>query len=517
MAARRALFDKSTWAFLITLVALTALRIKALQLSPVDLSQDEAQYWAWSQTLAWGYFTKPPLIAWAIAATTNLFNTDAEWAVRLISPIGHAITAFAIWALGRAVYGAWAGFWAGIAWLLAPAVWFSSAVVSTDVLLLPCWALGLWALWQMTQSRGWGWALLLGVAIGVGLQAKYAMFYFPLCVAIAVWWSKPVRQALGGGRGVLAALLALAIIAPNLIWNFGNGFVTAQHTAANARLDPSKLFSVEEFFEFFGSQFAVLGPLLFLALLGLFWRALRRAGGLTDEDRFLLAFTVPMLLLMTVLSFLSRANANWAVTAYPAALVWVVGNLFAGVGGRRFLAAAVVVNVAIGVVTSVGAFNPAFANQFKGVRSSMGWEETAREIALRAIPEPGQPPYTAVLVDDRAMYFELAYYWRHARRARAPLPPVRMWLLRGSAHNSAEASDPMRPEEGARVLVVHSTPGYIPFVSGDFTAFRSVDHLEVPIGGGRTRDLELSIGEGFAPAPRDAEFETRLREAGGRS
>jgi hypothetical protein len=85
-----------------------------------------------------------------------------------------------------------------------------------------------------------------------------------------------------------------------------------------------------------------------------------------------------------------------------------------------------------------------------------------------------------------------------------------MWLLHGEAENSAEERDPMRPEEGARVLVVHQRTDYMPFVAGDFTVFRNVEHLAVPLGGGRSRDLEISVGEGFAPAVRDAAFIERV-------
>ena len=60
--------------------------------------------------------------------------------------------------------------------------------------------------------------------------------------------------------------------------------------------------------------------------------------------------------------------------------------------------------------------------------------------------------------------------------------------------------DPMRPEEGGRVLVVHLTPDYLPFVAADFTVFRTVEHLTIPLGGGINRELEISVGEGFAPA-----------------
>lgn len=511
MLARRAAFDRSTLAFLVILIGMTSLRVVWLRTTTLNLGYDEAQYWAWSQTLDWGYFSKPPLIAWAIAGMTNLLGTDAEWAVRMIAPLGHAVAALAVFALGRSMYGAAAGLWAGVGWLFMPAVWLSSTVVSTDVLLLPLWSIGLYALWRMMQTRAWIWAIVLGLAIGAGLQAKYAMFYFPLCAALAAWWSRPVRAALAGGRGVLAATIALAMLAPNIIWNAAHHFETAQHTAANARLDVTELFSFSELFEFISGQFVVVGPLLFLGLLGLLFRALRRSSGLSDEDRFLLAFMLPMLVLMVVLSFLSRANANWAAASYPAAMVWVAGSFVGSIGGRRFLAAALVVNLALAGVAIAAVLDPAMAANAKGVRTATAWDETAHQIAVRAIAQPNQSPFTAVMVDDRATFYELQYYWRHARRAGAPLPPVRMWLLHADARNSAESSNPMRREEGARVLVVHSKAGYLPFVAGDFTVFRTVEHLSIPLGGTRKRELDVSVGEGFAPAPRDAAFETRLR------
>ncbi len=57
----------STPVVFIILVIITLIRIYSLFISPIELSVDEAQYWHWSQNLDYGYFTKPPLIAWAIA------------------------------------------------------------------------------------------------------------------------------------------------------------------------------------------------------------------------------------------------------------------------------------------------------------------------------------------------------------------------------------------------------------------------------------------------------------------
>ena len=67
------------------LITITLLRIYALYVSPIELSVDEAQYWHWSQNIEFGYFTKPPMIAWAIALSTSVFGNE-EWAVRLFSP-----------------------------------------------------------------------------------------------------------------------------------------------------------------------------------------------------------------------------------------------------------------------------------------------------------------------------------------------------------------------------------------------------------------------------------------------
>jgi len=52
------------------------------------------------------------MVAWAISATTQVFG-DVEWAVRLAAPLAQAASALALYALGRNVYGAWAGFWTG--------------------------------------------------------------------------------------------------------------------------------------------------------------------------------------------------------------------------------------------------------------------------------------------------------------------------------------------------------------------------------------------------------------------
>src|SRR5712691_4999231 len=74
------------------IAAITAARLLWLGYQTAGLYPDEAQYWFWSRHLALGYYSKPPLVAWAIALTTGLFG-DSEFAVRLSAPLLHAAAA----------------------------------------------------------------------------------------------------------------------------------------------------------------------------------------------------------------------------------------------------------------------------------------------------------------------------------------------------------------------------------------------------------------------------------------
>ena len=47
------------------MVAITLARLVLLRFNRTDLFVDESQYWLWGYELAFGYYSKPPLIAWA--------------------------------------------------------------------------------------------------------------------------------------------------------------------------------------------------------------------------------------------------------------------------------------------------------------------------------------------------------------------------------------------------------------------------------------------------------------------
>ena len=77
-------------------VALVTLwRLALLPFDSRDLFVDEAQYWFWGRELAWGYYSKPPLIGWITAALDRDRLGRAFW-LRAPLPLIHAATAVVV-------------------------------------------------------------------------------------------------------------------------------------------------------------------------------------------------------------------------------------------------------------------------------------------------------------------------------------------------------------------------------------------------------------------------------------
>ena len=265
---------------MVIIAGLFALRMTLVMVSPLELYADEAQYWRWGERLKWGYYSKPPMIAWMIHASSGLFG-DSEWAIRLFAPVFHAIASIVLFLLSRRMFGSLAGLFTVVTYLLMPGVTLSSGVISTDGVLFPFWSLALYLFWRLREADlGWFGCVLLGAAIGAGFLSKYAMLYFAIGVALTSIVDAPTRKAVLSARGAVAMGVAMAVFAPHLVWNAANDFQTVGHTVDNANLG-GDLFNLDHFPQFLGDQMGVFGPVCFIALIaGILF--LRPKGELAD-------------------------------------------------------------------------------------------------------------------------------------------------------------------------------------------------------------------------------------------
>ena len=484
---------------------LVVLRVAALILDPNSLYADETQYWLWAQNPDWGYFSKPPLIAWIIAATTALFG-DADWAVRLSAPFLHAATAVFLGLTAGRLFGVRTGALAGLIWMTMPAVWLSSTIISTDAVLMTGWSAGLYALVRLREGPDWGFAVLLGVAAAWAFLAKYAAIYFLLGLGLSTLVDAPARRALVSLQGLTAGVIFIALISGNLVWNAANDFATVSHTAANANWS-SGLFNFDELITFVVDQFGVFGPVAFAALLAALAAAFRDVSfdWKAARPRLMLAlFTAPALVIVSIQAFISRAHANWAASAYAAGAILVAAWFLEGGRWRRAaLGLAFAIHVISGLaLMAFAASTPlsdaaGLANAFKRVRE---WPATVEAVA-RVADEAG---VAAIAYDNRNDFHQMQRYGPDDG------PALYMWMRYAGAHNFAEATWPLPDGFDQPVLMVSERPREIPLMERDFERFEPAGEIAIALGGGRERRYHLFVGEGYDPLTRDAAYEAQV-------
>ena len=486
------------------IVVLLIIRLIALILSPYGLHGDEAQYWAWAQDLDWGYFSKPPMIAWLIAGTTAIFG-DAEWAARLASPLLHAGTAFLIFLAGRKAFSPRAGWWASAVYSLMPAVWVSSMIISTDAALLFFWAAALYAWLSLRTEPSWRFAALLGAAIGLGILSKYAMLFFIPPLFIAAIFDAPTRKAIWSFKGVMAAIIAGLIIAPNMAWNAAHDFATLSHTASNTNLEgKTQFFHPLEFLRFFRDQFGVFGPIPFVLLLITLaapWklRPQDTQSSLTPPITYLALFALTPLLIISVQAFLSRANANWAVTAYPSAALLLGFGAMQITKRKRLLSRGLLMqSLFCGFLLVVSLF-PNLANSLgaaNSVKRLRGWPQTIELIQTRFADGHETNNFASIVVDDRQLFYSLTYY------GRSQTASVFMWQENPAPNSHAEMTHPftqaVAPKDGQPILLINYVDDNQPDLERRFERLEPLAPIAIDLGGGKTRTLKAWAGYGYS-------------------
>ena len=537
----------------LVLLVLLVWRTLALIVSPLDLGPDEAQYWRWGQDFDWGYYSKPPLIAWLIGSVTRVFG-DTAWAVRLPAPFLHTLVGGLVFAIGQKMHDARMGFYALVIYALMPGVTFSSGLMTTDSVLFVPWTLSLLLLWYMRSGRrSWQMALALGLAIGAGFLAKYAMIYFVLGLALAVLIDAPTRQAFSVRNTLLTLLGALALLAPHIGWNISHELQTLSHTADNANWG-GELFHPDHAIKFLVDQMGVFGPVSFLVLIGGIILTLRAKA--QDRDaaaRWLICFAAPALLVILVQAVTSRAHANWAATTYIAGSllvarwmvsehalarpVWFVGGgvlmiaaafvpdltflARAGLGGvlglvligfgatngwrvRGLLWSGVALHMMAALVFTALAAGPmhwsetaGMANAFKRTR---GWVETTQSLSDIANRHGAR----AIMVDERENWHGLDFYGR----VEAALP-VYTWRRYGTAKSYADLHTLPSGAAGP-VLIASVRERFRPHICADFGRIVELEPLNIPLGGQHQRQFILYLGYDYQPLMRTADWDARF-------
>jgi len=230
-----------------------------------DLHRDEYLHLDLGKHLAWGYTSVPPLTAW-ISYIIGLLGNGLFW-VKFFPALFGALTMLTVWKITEELQGS---LYARI--LAATAVTFS-VLFRINTLYQPnsvdflCWTLLYYTLIKYLNSGRPQWLYALALVFAIGFLNKYSITFLVIALLPAIMLTGH-RKLLLHKHFLLALLLALLLISPNLYWQYEHDFPVFAHMEELKRtqlVNVNRLdFLKDQLFYFFPAIYVLLAGMLAL-------------------------------------------------------------------------------------------------------------------------------------------------------------------------------------------------------------------------------------------------------------
>jgi 4-amino-4-deoxy-L-arabinose transferase-like glycosyltransferase len=307
------------------IVAMTAMRL--VYAHALDLRTDEAYYWTWSKENVLSFLDHPPMVAWFIRFGTAVLG-DTNLGVRISGIVAMLATQLLLADIVRRVTSN--NVRAVMLALLLPeaALYYGllMAKVAPDTALIPFSVAMLWSLVRLAQSNDGRWWLAAGLFAGLSLLSKFtAIMFAPAVLAFALvpdWRWRWLRSP----YPYLAALIAIVVFSPVLIWNAEHDWASFRFQAVRATVERDLTFRTLG--EFIGMQFGLVGfVLLPVTLFGTVLTAWR--GYARREPVAILLATAVLVPFVYFLwkSLTLRVGDTWPMFLWPAGFAAVAINV----------------------------------------------------------------------------------------------------------------------------------------------------------------------------------------------
>lgn len=180
--------------------------------------RDEYYYLACANRLDIGYVDHPPFSILILALWKSLFG-DSMFVIRIIPAIVSSFNVFIIGLFTLRLGGRKAAvIISTVAFMLSPIFLGMNTIYSMNTFDFLFWILSAYIFLRILQTGNGKLWLLLGVVIGFGLLNKTSMIWLSAGIFIGTVFT-PLRKDLKTKYPYIAALIALIIFSPFVIWN----------------------------------------------------------------------------------------------------------------------------------------------------------------------------------------------------------------------------------------------------------------------------------------------------------
>lgn len=372
------------WRRIVPVLCILLVGLKLVQLALAAPFMDETYYWMWGQHPALSYYDHPPLNAWLLGLSSALFGWNL-FALRLPVLLCFAADIVALLLISRRIGGEqWRDwFWLTLLlFLVTPVFWLVSSFALPDHTLLTALLFSFYWFFRFFQDRAFASKLsngrptggktrdlLLGaLCLGLGGLAKYNAAFLGLGIGLFVLFFD--RALLAQLRLWLAALVALALQTPVIVWNLTERFASWEFILEGRHA------GLRDWYD---------GPLLFLTYLllfispFLFWPMGKFALGrlaIPGSGFARVAFILSSVAIVA-LAFRTQTLFHWNLVAYAAMLPFLAAYMrprFLIVLQTLFgiaMAGAIFVNYSVTPITDVSGWRD------EATAWSYGWSEVA--------------------------------------------------------------------------------------------------------------------------------------------
>lgn len=320
--------DVRLWLGVIALIAAMTV-MRGLYAGLLDLRTDEAYYWTWSRESVLSFLDHPPMVAWFVRFGTAIFG-DTSFGARfagllamLATQILLADIAWRVTRDARAVVTA--------VLMMEASLYFGLLMtkISPDVPQVLFVTAMIWALVRLAVSGDGRWWLAAGAFVGLAALSKFTIALLIPAVLVFALLPRWRSQWLRSPYPYAAAVIALLLFMPVVIWNVQHDWASFRFQAVRAASATSEhAWSFRTFGEFIGLQFGLVGFVLLPVVLtgvGLTaWRGFRRG----DPIAMLLSTAVIVPFLYFLWKSLSlRIGDTWPTLIWPLGFAAAAINL----------------------------------------------------------------------------------------------------------------------------------------------------------------------------------------------
>ncbi|HET9781851.1 MAG TPA: glycosyltransferase family 39 protein [Candidatus Dormibacteraeota bacterium] len=193
--------------------------------------RDELYYLASSRHLDFGYVDYPPVVP-LLAALDQAIAPGSLVALRLLPTLAGAVVIVLTALIARELgAGTRAQAWAAFGSLLSPMFIGGQLMFQTVAFDEMTWAIALFVFTRILRDGGGRAWIALGLVIGVGLETKFTIAALPVAIFLALLISR--REILATPWPWIGAAIAIAVFAPNLVWQSTHDWISVQYTLSH--------------------------------------------------------------------------------------------------------------------------------------------------------------------------------------------------------------------------------------------------------------------------------------------